>query len=188
MPWEYACVLSKGSVFVHDLFLRYLHVHKRKKEWSKSYKPADGVTSNVAYVLEPCRCMTTIVLMDLTKWLHPVDLGHLSGATDETCRRERSPFDILRIILGHANQASQDVHYRDIYVTYSGWSPSDVCRINPPCPKSLHVQIKIQWPRSSRCFTVHDISLRSEISRQRCTFKLSSLTCFYPFDEYLGNF
>jgi hypothetical protein len=54
-------------------------------------------------------------------WLHPVDLGHLSGAADETCRPGRNPVDILRIILGHVNQAaSQDDHYRDICVTHSG--------------------------------------------------------------------
>jgi hypothetical protein len=44
-------------------------------------------------------------------WLHPVDLGHLSGATGETCRRGLNPVEILRIILGDVNQvASQDVH------------------------------------------------------------------------------
>jgi hypothetical protein len=48
-------------------------------------------------------------------WLHPVDLGHLSGVTDKTCRRGRNFVDILRIILVHANQVtSQDVRYRDI--------------------------------------------------------------------------
>ena len=37
--------------------------------------------------------------------LHLVDLGHLRGSTDETCRQGRNPFNILRIILGHVNQA-----------------------------------------------------------------------------------
>jgi hypothetical protein len=39
-------------------------------------------------------------------WLHPVDLGHLSGAIDDTCQRGRNPVDILRIILGHVNQTA----------------------------------------------------------------------------------
>jgi len=37
-------------------------------------------------------------------WLHPVDLGHLSGATDDTRQRGRNLVDIPRIILGHVNQ------------------------------------------------------------------------------------
>jgi hypothetical protein len=97
-PWEYVCVISKGSMFVHDLFFRYLHVHERKTDRTKSYKPADDATWNVAYVWEPCRCMMTIVLMVLTTsipmahhGLHLVDLGQLSGATDETCRRGQIP-------------------------------------------------------------------------------------------------
>ena len=30
-PWEYVCVLSKGSMFVHDLFFRYLHLRVHEK-------------------------------------------------------------------------------------------------------------------------------------------------------------
>jgi hypothetical protein len=37
------------------------------------------------------------------------------------------------------------------------WSPSDAYRVDPPCPKSPHVQFKIQWPRSSPCFAEHGI-------------------------------
>jgi len=28
-PWEYVCVLSKGSMFVHDLFFRYLYLQRK---------------------------------------------------------------------------------------------------------------------------------------------------------------
>jgi hypothetical protein len=36
-----------------------------------------------------------MVLMVLTAYLHPVDLGHLSGVTDETYRQGRNPVNIL---------------------------------------------------------------------------------------------
>jgi hypothetical protein len=50
---------------------------------------------------------------------HPVNLGHLSGATDETFQRGRNPVNILRIIRGHVNQmVSKDVHYRDMFYIF----------------------------------------------------------------------
>jgi hypothetical protein len=71
-------------------------------------------------------------------WLQPVDLGHLSGATDETCWRGLNPVNILRIIRGHVNQATtQDVHYRDISVTYSG------CEVHRTLAESAHLARKI---------------------------------------------
>ena len=57
--------LFEGSIFVHDLFFRYLRVHKRKTDRSKLYKPADDVTWNVTYIRKPCRCMMTIIIMIL---------------------------------------------------------------------------------------------------------------------------
>jgi hypothetical protein len=71
-------------------------------------------------------------------WLQPVDLGHLSGATDEACRRRRNPVNILRIIRGHVNQAaSRDVHYRDICVTCSG------CEVHRTLAESAYLSRKV---------------------------------------------
>jgi hypothetical protein len=87
----------------------------------------------------------TMVLLVLTTyvkiahhWPHLVDLGHLSKATDETCRRGRNLIDILQIILGHIRPASQDVHYRDIYATYSGRE------VHRTLAKSTHLARKVR--------------------------------------------
>jgi hypothetical protein len=107
-------------------------------------------------------------------WLHPVDLGHLSGATDETCRQGQNPVDILRIILDHVNQAApQDVRYRDICVTYAGRE------VDRTLAESTHFARKVLAFNSR--FNVPDLAaaLRSKISCHKlkgCTVKPYSLT------------
>jgi len=211
-PWEYVCVLSKGGMFVYDLFFRYLylHVHERKTDGSKSYQPADDGTWNVAYVWEPCRRMTTMVPMVLATYIQ----NSISLATSRWPRASQwsngrnlsARTKSRRPSVNHSRscQSGQPRHHvpgqQDvvlarkmfviIYVTHSDRY------VRGTLAESTHLARKVRTYNSR--FNDPDLAsalrnmtslLRSEISRlKECTFKLYSLTCFYPYDKYLRRF
>jgi hypothetical protein len=106
--------------------------------------------------LGPCRCIMTIVLMALTKW-HIIgyipSTGHLSGATDKTCRRGRNPVDVLRVMsIRRPRKISIIATYvlHILAVRFIGRLPSQ------PTFSEMSGR-SIQDSMASLCFAKHDI-------------------------------
>jgi hypothetical protein len=126
-------------------------------------------------------------------WLHPVDLGHLSGAIDDTCQRERNPIDILRII------PIRRPRKMSIIATCATYSDHEVYRT---LAESTHLARKVctfnsrfddpdlatalRNMTSLRILTL-SITLYSDIF-EGYTFKIDSFTWSYPNNKYLRKF
>jgi hypothetical protein len=123
-------------------------------------------------------------------WLHPIDLRHLSGATDKTCRRGRNPVDVLRVM---SIRRPRKMSIIATCVTYSG------CEVHRTLAESTHLARKVRTFNSR--FNDPDLAaaLRNMTSLRILTLSITlysdifkwytfSFTWSYPNNKYLRKF